>query len=79
MGAVDELAVGDAVASGGVDESGGGVRPGGVAAEGDGVGGGGDGGVGRREEERGFEAVEGSGSAVEAAPWVCLWSGLAWS
>ena len=60
---MEELAVGEAVAGGGVDNGSGGVRKQQVAAEAEDEGGDRYGSVGKREAERGIKAVEGSGIA----------------
>ena len=60
---MEELAVGEAVAGGGVDKGNGGVQEQRVAAEAEDEGGGRYGNVGKREAERGLKAVEGSGIA----------------
>ena len=62
---MEELAVGEAMVGGGVDNGSGGFREQRVAAKEKDKGGNGYGSVGKREAEQRLEAVEGSGIAVE--------------
>ena len=62
---MEELAIGEAMVGGGVDNGSGGFREQRVATKEKDKGGSGYGSVGKREAEQRLEAVEGSGIAVE--------------